>query len=173
MKLVHHAVVAGIAALTFGCSQTAAEPRVASAGCASLPEDGLVDNFYAPGSVYAAEPIKQRMFHARALQPTRTVGAKLYVRAQPGVTQEYMERRLSCHAATGVAVHGNDPLHPSRGSVADVDVKSAGGGFAVHVVGSDSEAGREIWNRARSMSSGAGSVSVEQVSSTTSSSETM
>jgi hypothetical protein len=104
---------------------------------------------------------------ARAIHRNRTVGAELYLHAPRTVTGEFLERSLTCHAMMGHPAHPNDPLHPTEGSVRRVSVRSAGGAFAVQVVGDTPRAGREIWARARAFAASS-NVDVKQVSSSTS-----
>ncbi len=165
MKTISALVMLGMFAI--GCAQSGAEPKtVAGAGgCSAANDSELIGHVYSAGTIYAAKPIKKRVFLARANQPIRTFGAQLYMHAPKGVTKEYMERQLTCHAAAGGTVHPNDPLKPSAGAVADIDVRSAGGDFAIEVIGHDHHAGRDIWQRAQSISGGAGAVQVEQVGS--------
>jgi hypothetical protein len=160
-------VVAATAALSVACSSNQTQPvQVASqASCQGLsPSDTTLSAFYEPGAVYEAEPLKKKIFLARAIQPTKTMGAAMHVRAKPGMTAEYLERVLSCHASFGEAAHPNDPLHPSIGRIDELAVRSANGGFAVEVLGDGPKAGREIWQRARALSQPGSSVQVEQVS---------
>lgn len=157
----------GLSALLLGGCASAQTPQaeVASNGCEQLGNvSEKAGDYLSPGRVAAVSPVRETEFRARALQPKRTVGADLYVHAEQGVTAEYVERVLSCHASSGTALHANDPLHPASGEVA-VSVRSSKGGFAVRAVGSTAEAGREIWERAESFTKSPGVV-VEQIAST-------
>ena len=148
-----------------GCTASAPQGQTmtAAAGCASLGDArSTLSSFYEPGQVYAAEKVERTEFRARAIQPTRTAGAELRAHAAPGVTAEYLERALTCHAVSGAPQHPSDPLHPSSGRIADVDVRSSGTGFVVSVIGDSPDAGNEIWQRARAFSA-PGAVTVEQV----------
>lgn len=149
------------------CSNAGGKPSVAaSAGCAQLGDvRQAATALYAPGNLYAAKPVRKKIFNARAIQPERTMGADLYLHAQQGVTPEYVERVLSCHAASGTAAHPNDPLHPESGRIAELSVRSAGPSLAVRVIGDSPATGKEIYQRAEAMTSSSGSVSVEQVAS--------
>lgn len=147
-----------------GCSTATPQTQVASAGCEGAGDvHRVAQDHLAPGKVRAVSQVKETEFRARALTPERTVGADIYVHAQPGVTAEYLERALSCHASSGTAVGDNDPLLPGTGAVAQVKVRSAQGGFAVRAVGSSPEAAQQIWSRAKSFT--APNVTVEQVAS--------
>ena len=144
-----------------------AKPRQvgSGAGCERLASSTeAARSFYGPGNVYAVKEVKRKVFRARAIQYMRTVGAELYVRAEPGVTREYLHRALSCQVAgAGAAQHPNDPLHPSGGRVSELGVRSAGGSFAVSVVGDSLTTGREIYERARAFAAPGGAVNVEQI----------
>ena len=136
--------------------------RAEASACAGVSLEASVrDQFYAPGAAFAVRPIREREFLARALQPMRTVGATIHVHAQAGMTQQYLERALQCHARRGQAVNPADPLVLESGSVRDVDVRSAGGAFAVRIMGDSPAAGRAILQRAESLVNG--SVSVQQL----------
>jgi hypothetical protein len=144
-------------------SRAQVDPKVAAlSGCQEIAGNNVTAEFYRPGQVYAAREVERTQFLARAIQRKRTVGAELYMHAPQNVTGEFLERALACHAHTGQAAHPNDPLHPSEGAVQRVSVRSAGGSFAVQVIATTPEAGREIWARARAFASGS-NVDVKQV----------
>lgn len=149
------------------CSQTQAqEPKFASgANCGQLgDQSATLDRFYEPGHVVGAAPIKKQVFLSRAVQPTRTVGASLYVPAEPGMNAPHLHRVLACHAASGQAAHPNDPLYPESGRVAELVVRQAQNGFAVDIVANNPKVGEEIWRRAEALSNRGASVDVQQVS---------
>lgn len=158
-------LIAGAALSLLACSRTP-DTRVASAraACGQLPDaKAAAARFYQPGAVLDAKPVERKFFKARAIQPTRVVGAQMTVRAEKGMTSEYVQRVLACHVASGTPAHPNDPLHPSQGRVAELSVRSAGSALAVRVVGDSVAAGREILHRAQSLAADTGNVSVEQV----------
>ena len=153
--------------LLMGCT-TQEQPKTVSAGagCQSLGDtQSTLAAFYGPGNAYSATPVKKKFHIARAAQPERTVGATIYVRAQPGLTSEYLQRTLACHAVNGKPMNPNDPLHLDNGNLAELSVQSAGNSLAVRVTGEGSDVGREIWQRAQAFTSDGGAVQVEQVSS--------
>jgi len=150
-------LLAGSALLLGACAtQSPPEAQTARLGCEQLGENAGAD-YLAPGRLHAVSPVTESEFVARAIQPQRTIGADLYVRAEPGLTSEYLERSLSCRAQQNAV---DDVLHPSTG-VARVSVSSADAGFQVRVLGSTPEAGREIWQRAEALTRPG--VAVEQV----------
>jgi hypothetical protein len=165
MKIPHILALGAMVALTACSTSSTPHPRLAAtAACSQLPDTrAAVQNLYQPGRLYAAKPIREKQFLARALQPERTVGAEMSLHAEEGMTRQYVERVLRCHAANGTAVHPNDPLHPSTGRVTQLDVRSAGDSLAVRVVGDSPRAGREIWQRARSLAESGTHVTVEQI----------
>lgn len=164
MRIGNGMVAIGLSLALGACASGARQDaRVAAAsGCQEIADNEATTEFYAPGRVYAARKVEKREFVARAIQPTRVIGAELFMHAPRNVTDTFLERALTCHALTGRAAHPNDPLHPSDGSVRAVSVRSAGGSLAIRVVGETPQAGREIWSRARAFASGS-SVDVQQV----------
>lgn len=85
---------------------------------------------------------------------TRTVGARMVLRAVPGLTAEWLQRVLECHLARNAAL-GHDvpemiycPLVPAG---VTVDVRSAGDGFAVDVRAEGEESIAEVVRRARAL----------------------
>jgi hypothetical protein len=165
---VRNATIIAACSGLLACASTPAAPQHASstAACERLGDtDMALAAVYEPGNVTNAKKLQERVFRARAIQPLQTVGAELHVPAQPALTQQYMERVLTCHAAAGRAAHPNDPLVPEHGRVASVTVRSMGDGFAVRILGEDPASGREIWRRAEAFTQPADAVTVEQVAS--------
>ena len=79
------------------------------------------------------------------------VGTEVRVRATPGVTAEYLQRALTCHAmGTHPAASPNDPLRP-KGGLAEVNVVSIGHSFAVSLMGNDIAASKDAHARAKAM----------------------
>ncbi len=149
MKVATWIVVGTLGLIAAACS-TPTPPQVATAGAASCniqTDDQLLGAVYEPGAIYDVKPITRRSFFSHEEE---TVGAKLYVHAPPGVTKEYLERQLSCHAIAGEPKHPHDPFSPAQGKVTEVDVYSAGGGFAIHIIGEEDN-GDEILARAKSI----------------------
>src|SRR5262247_812472 len=70
-------------------------------------------------------------------------GAELFVPAQPGLTQEWLQRVLSYEIAAGDCNFGVRD--------ANVSVLSAGSGFQVRIAGADERAARQIWSHAQQL----------------------
>lgn len=155
------------AAPMLGCSSAQTQPTTVAQGASCGAEgDQLLAEIYSPGGIYDAKPIEKRIFKARANQPIRTMGASLYVKATPEMNSPYLRRVLECHAASPAVAHANDPLHPSNGQIASLDVREAKHGFAVEIMANDPKVGAEIWKRAESLAKPQGSVEIKQISST-------
>jgi hypothetical protein len=144
-------VAGAVGALAIACASSHGQPRevAESAGCRSLGDASqTVASVLSPDVVYGAHRADvDRRVSVTGTQP----GSVLYLRATPGMSQEYLERVLSCHAAYGRAVNASDPFHPQSGNVADVQVASSGASYAVRVVGENQRTDEEIWHRARDL----------------------
>lgn len=164
---VHSTIAAvGVAVALGGCAGAAkqqATNSVAGTQCAALSDtDRQVSELYASGNVQQVKPIYRTEFVARAIQPRYVTGAELYVPAQPNMNQAYLERVLSCHAASNSAAHPNDPLRVAN--IKDIDVEAVGQRFRVAITGADRSAGKAIWERARALANEGTQVQVEQLS---------
>lgn len=133
--------------------------------CSQLPAESaqLRDLVLTPGATNGATAVTETRVIARAHQPTVVVGAEVSLPAPQGVTQQYLERVLTCHAASGAAAHAADPFHPTAGAVKDVAIRSHGGTFAIQIRGENPATGREILARAQALTTPAADVTVEQV----------
>lgn len=87
----------------------------------------------------------------------RTIGATITLNAVPGLTEEWLQRIVTCHLARNAAV-GHDmaemPYCPLVPRGAQASVRSVGDGFAVDIKADDSEAAAEIWRRAQQLKPG-------------------
>jgi len=166
MRLPSTVIALGLACVVGGCgaaSQSQAKVQVAGSQCSALAGvERHVAELYAVGGVERVEPLERQVLIARAIQPRYVVGARLYVPAQQGTSQAYLQRVLSCHASSGANVHPNDPLHASN--LRNIDVKTQGQRYVVSIEGADRAAGREIWQRARALRDSAAQVGVRQLS---------
>ena len=175
MRLHSTVIAAGLAGVVAGCgaaAQSQATTQLSSSQCAGLTDsDRQVAALYEPGSIERVEPVRRQVFLARAIQPHYTSGARLYVPAQEGMTGPYLERVLSCHAASSANVHPNDPLRVAN--IESVDVTTAGPRFVVTIEGADRAAGRAIWERAQALRDPSTKVEVRQLSTGPSASTNM
>jgi len=168
MNLHSAAIAVGLTCALGGCSaasqtRTHTAAHVAGAQCTSLTDrDRQVAELHAPGQVTHVAPFHRQEFVARAIQPRYLAGAKLYVPAQQGFSEPYLERVLSCHAAAKTTVHPNDPLRADN--IRSIDVTTAGSQFVVTIQGSDRRAGKEIWQRAKALHEPSSEVEVRQLS---------
>lgn len=167
MKLHATVLAVGLTSILGGCaaSQSQAHSQVAASSCAGLSDvDRHVAELYAPGQIERVEPLQRREFLARSIERSYVAGAKLYVPAQQGVSQPYLERVLSCHAAAQTSQHPNDPLRVT--AIESIDVSTAGSRFVVSIAGANRSAGKEIWQRARALHDTSSQVEVRQLSAT-------
>jgi len=166
MKNLGTLMVAGLALAAGGCASMAqpqANTQIASTHCASLQDvDRKVADLAGAGQVARVEPVHRQQFFARALQPKYVAGAELYVPAQQGWSAPYLDRVLSCHAASQASTHPNDPLRVAN--LESIAVKASGSHFVVSILGKDPAAGKEIYQRAQALRDPAGQVDVRQLS---------
>ena len=166
MKLLKSGLVAAVIVTGAACgatTQQASSTVARGAACNQMQDlDRQVAQVYDLAKVRHAAPIYTQRFVARAIQPREVTGAELYVDAEPGVSQPYLERVLSCHAAGTSVAHPNDPLRAHN--VRDVDVRAQGHQYVIAVHGADRNAGREIWQKAQALLQEDGSVEVQQLS---------
>ena len=166
MNLLKSGLVAAVIVTGAACGATTQQASSTVARGASCDQvqnlEQQVAQVYDLARVRHAEPLYTQRFVARAIQPREVSGAELYVDAEAGVSQPYLERVLSCHAAGSSAAHPNDPLRAQN--VRDVDVRVQGKHFVIAVHGADRHAGREIWQKAQALLQGGGNVEVQQLS---------
>lgn len=164
----HSMVMAfGVAVFATACGAASQRPEsttVAGVQCGGVDVEQQVAQLYAPGNVERVEPLYRTEVLARAIQPRYVSGARMYVPAQQGMTQGYLERVLSCHAASSASSHPNDPMHAA--AVRDVDVEARGQRFVIDIHGEGRSAGKQIFERARALRDGSSNVEVRQLSAT-------
>jgi hypothetical protein len=161
------ALASSLALVSCAATQKQPQPsRALAVDCSGLSGDA-VSSVYAPGNIKKVKTLYRQEFIARAIQPVFVSGAELQIPAQPGMTDAYLERELSCHAAWGPRAGTHDAVDPlSVRGVDDVDVKSVGGTTRIAITSMDRDAAKQIVQHARSLAAG-GTVSVEQLSATT------
>lgn len=168
MKLLETGLTAAIILTGAACgaasTQQAANTTVGlGASCERVENlEQQVARVYNLAHVRDAQPLYTQRFLARAIQPREVVGAELYVDAEHGISQAYLQRVLSCHAAASSTAHPNDPLRTQN--VRGLDVRVQGHQFVIAVTGADREAGREIWQKSQALLQSGGQVEVQQLS---------
>jgi hypothetical protein len=118
--------------------------------CYGVPEtDRLQGPFAHPDRIAGVEVVQDRGEFPKA--PLRPVGVAVDVRAEPGMTQQWLGRLVACHTAH-VAVVGQDPK-PSLLSVANsqVSVSSTSVGFRVTVISRDRAVARALVDKGQEL----------------------
>lgn len=122
--------------------------------CAGISdEDRDISPFSRTADIVSVSPLHDNVAAGKSTQ-TRESGASIVFRATPGLTAEWLQRIVDCHAARNAAV-GHDmpemtncPLVPKG---AKPTVRSTGNGFAVDVRSDNAEGAAEIWRRAQAL----------------------
>lgn len=158
-----------------GCattSQQIASNRVAGSRCEALSGlDQHVQHWLAASNIERIKPAYHEVLHFAGPKPTYVEGAEIYIPAEAGMNQAYLERAFSCYAASSSHALATDPLH-SKG-VRSVVAREAGQSFRVSILGVDREAGEEIWKRTQALRNAGVRVEVRQLSSAPASSPGM
>jgi len=119
--------------------------------CAEVP---AADRDFGPlaprGRISSVEPLSERPHPKEFAQLS---GAAVYLRAAPGLTQEWLSHVLTCHIAHHALVGDRAPDASSPLFVADarIAVSSTGDGFRIAITTSDVDGAREIIERARAL----------------------
>lgn len=146
-------------ALVGGTAFMLAGPGSADASPMCTPEvtaDGGV--LYA--QVFDAKPIRKKPPHIKALLPKRTLGAKMYLNAEKGMTKEYLRRAAVCHMKADTPAYEHDPLRVD--GIKSLRVYPAGGAFVLSVSAADQKTGKEIWRRAETLTTEIDSATAER-----------
>jgi hypothetical protein len=140
-------------AMTLAGVAAAQAPAKDTMGCVGVPEVAIngapLTN---PDDVRAIQEIKPDS----PVSETQTIiprgGARILLRAQPGMTAEWLQRIADCHMGK-VAVASPTTLTTSPLDVkgALVSVQSTGSGFAVDITSPDIKVAKEILTRARAI----------------------
>lgn len=124
---------------------------VESRACVGLSdEDREMSPFEHKEDIASVEPLNVTSNNAR-VGGTRTIGATVTFRAVPGMTAEWLQRVVDCHAARNAALGHVVPEMPTCPLVPNgvsAKVTSTGAGFAVAIQSDDTETSREVLRRA-------------------------
>jgi hypothetical protein len=143
--------LAGLAALTSGMSFAVPAPVANLPACRGIPVDQwAATSLTNQADISSVQEIKPETPASETESVTQRWGARIVVRAQPGMTAEWLQRVADCHTAQ-VAVAEPTSLTASPLDVkgARITVTSAGDGFSVEVTSGDPRVGREILARSR------------------------
>ncbi|MGB5808931.1 MAG: hypothetical protein WBG86_00300 [Polyangiales bacterium] len=137
------AIIMGLIACS-SPSREDADPAARRECTEQATRDGL--GIYA--RVIDAKPVREDP-PLKAVVPKRTVGVKLYVVPDKGVTAAYLEHAARCYAGSSrLPSIPSDPLRPP-GGISSVRVDRSGSAFVVTIMGSNSAIGAEIWSSAQ------------------------
>ncbi len=137
----------------FGVEATTADARSArdeeASACAEVPDaDRVGGPFARRDRIENVEEVRDRVFPKQLPQ---TFGIAVYIRATPGVTEQWLGRVIRCHqkrAAAAGAIAG-DPL---VGTDARIKVDTTPTGFRVAITSPDLEVARSLLDKAQGLS---------------------
>ena len=143
--------------------KAAADHRAASqalrdaeaAACTGLSEsDRDTSPLQRPGDIVAVQELRAPSGSYRAAGLTRISGAKVTIRAVPGLTKEYLQRLVSCHLARNSSMgHAMAEMAtcPLGVKGATATVEGEGGAFVVRGTSEEDASATEIVKRARTL----------------------
>jgi hypothetical protein len=100
--------------------------------------------------IAGVEVLQDRLYPKQMPQPS---GVAVYVRATPGMTEQWLDRVLECHLAHRAAIAGTteDRSDPFLVEDARIGVSPTSDGFRIAITTRDVAAAREIIGRARAV----------------------
>lgn len=159
---------AGVLFAAVGCATTtqqAATHRVTGTRCDAITNlDQRVHQLLAASNIERVTPAYHQVPHFDGPKPLYIEGAEIYIPAEAGINEAYLERALSCYAAaqSGTA----QPHHPLRAQgIRSISARESGQTFRVSIHGVDRKAGEEIWKRTQALRNAAGTIEIRQLSS--------
>jgi hypothetical protein len=147
--------IATLAILVLSCGgPLAARPELtATEACQGVPEEDIGPGIFKyKGSIDRVEPL---YVEVSPKMPSQLAGARIYVRAQPTLTPEWLERVFGCHIAHHASCPAGESCPLDVGRVR-LDVRSTGPGYVVTVQAAGPESGAEVLRRARALASAPG-----------------
>ena len=150
-----------------GCataSQQAASHQVRGTRCQSISDlDQQVHQLLAASNIQHVTPAYHEVPHFEGPKPLYIEGAEIYIPAEAGTNQAYLERALSCYAAQSGTAQASHPLRAP--GISSISARESGQSFRVSIRGVDRKAGEEIWKRTQALRNNSGRIEVHQLSS--------
>jgi len=110
--------------------------------CAEVPElDRDSGPFGRRDRIAYVEEIRDRLYPK---QMTQTFGIAVYIRATPGVTEQWLGRVIECHKAHAALAGTSDAADPLVGTDARVKIDSTATGFRVAITSPNLETARAL-----------------------------
>ncbi|HTU58431.1 MAG TPA: hypothetical protein VMF89_08355 [Polyangiales bacterium] len=165
-KSIQLSVVGALLAAA-GCataSQQVASHQVTGTRCESISDlDQRVHQLLAASNIERVTPAYHQVPHFDGPKPLYIEGAEIYIPAEAGINEAYLERALSCYAA---AQNGTaQAQHPLRAAgIRSISARESGQTFRVSIRGVDRKAGAEIWKRAQALHNASGTIEIRQLS---------
>jgi hypothetical protein len=162
MAVIAVGAVLGTAGCATTTSQQLAYNHSAGKRCESLKDlDQRVQKLLSAHSIERVEPAFHETPHFAGPSPLFVEGAEIYIVADADTNEAFVERTLSCHAASsGTQTQPNDPFRVH--GIRSISTQSVGHTIRVSIRGIDREAGEEIWKRTQTLR-GVGRVDVQQL----------
>jgi hypothetical protein len=164
IALITLGAVLGVA----GCassSEQVARNRITGTQCEALTDlDQRVQQLLTPSNIERVEPAYYEVPHFAGPRPLYVAGADIYIPAEAGINQAYLERVLSCYAASSSREdHAHDPLRAQ--GIRSISARESGQTFRVSIRGVDQASGKEIWKRAQALRKPAATIEIRQLGS--------
>jgi hypothetical protein len=110
--------------------------------CAEVPEaDRDGGPFARRDRIVYVEEVRDRVYPKQMAQ---TFGIAVYIRATPGVTEQWLGRVITCHQAHAAATGVRDAADPLVGSDARIKIDATPTGFRVAITTPNLDAARAL-----------------------------
>jgi hypothetical protein len=122
--------------------------------CEGVPDaDRLGGPFAQPQNVTAVDVVRDRVLLPKGfMQP---VGVAVYIKAEPGMTQQWLGRIIACNVAHVAAMGGADRPSPLSVANTQVAVSSTSVGFRVTVTSKDASVARSVIDKGEELAANA------------------
>jgi hypothetical protein len=123
--------------------------------CAEVPEsDRNKGPFARRDRILYVEEVRDRV---TPKGPSQTFGVAVYLRATPGITEQWLDRVVECHRAhfAVVGVGATESPDPLLARDARVTVASTRDGFCIQITSREVDVGRTVLQQGRTLSANA------------------